>query len=100
MMLQQDKPDDFIIATGETHTVEEFVQAAFSHVGLNWKNHVKIDPRYFRPTEVDLLVGDASKAKKVLHWTPKVKFNDLVRIMVDADIKQLQTPEHETARTL
>jgi len=86
MMLQQDKADDFVIATGETHSVQEFVEAAFSQVGLDWQEHVKIDPRYFRPTEVDLLVGDASKAKKTLGWTPKVKFKELVRVMVEADL--------------
>lgn len=87
MMLQQKNPDDFVIATGETHSVEEFVDAAFSYVGLNWKNHVRIDPHYFRPTEVDLLVGDASKAQKILDWKPRTKFNELVRLMVDADLK-------------
>jgi GDPmannose 4,6-dehydratase len=85
LMLQQDKPEDYVIATGETHSVKEFVEEAFSHVGLDWKEHVKIDPRYFRPAEVDLLVGDASKAKRVLGWTPKIKFKELVRLMVDAD---------------
>lgn len=88
-MLQQDKPGDFVVATGETHSVEEFVQEAFQYVGLDWKKHVKIDPRYFRPTEVDLLIGDASKAKKLLNWEPQVKFKDLVRIMVDADLEAL-----------
>jgi GDPmannose 4,6-dehydratase len=90
LMLQQDKPDDYVIATGETHTVQEFVEESFSYAGLNWKDYVKIDPHYFRPTEVDLLVGDASKAKKVLNWTPKVKFKELVQIMVDADMKLAQ----------
>jgi GDPmannose 4,6-dehydratase len=85
LMLQQDKPDDYVVATGQTHTVEEFVEEAFSHVGLDWKKHVKIDPKYFRPTEVDLLIGDASKAKRQLNWTPTVTFKELVRIMVDAD---------------
>ncbi len=88
LMLQQDKPDDFVIATGETHTVQEFVESAFSHVGLDWKQYVKIDPRYFRPTEVDLLIGDASKAKKILGWTPQVKFKELVRMMVDHDLQE------------
>jgi len=85
LMLQQDKPDDYVIATGETHSVKEFVEEAFSHVGLNWKDHVKIDPHYFRPAEVDVLVGDASKARKVLGWSPRIKFKELVRLMVDAD---------------
>ena len=89
MMLQQEKPDDYVIATGETHTVKEFVQEAFHHAGLDWEKYVKIDPRYFRPTEVDLLVGDASKARNILQWTPKVKFKELVRIMVDADLKEI-----------
>jgi GDPmannose 4,6-dehydratase len=88
-MLQQDESDDFVLATGETHTVREFVETAFGHVGLDWEEHVKHDPRYERPAEVDLLIGDASKAKKVLGWEPKVKFHDLVRIMVDADLDLL-----------
>lgn len=86
LMLQQETPDDYVIATGETHTVQEFVELAFSHVGLNWKEYVKIDPHYFRPTEVDLLVGNAAKAQKVLGWKPRTKFEELVRIMVDADM--------------
>lgn len=89
MMLQQDKPDDYVIATGETHTVREFLEEAFSHVGLDHEKYVKIDPRYFRPAEVDLLIGDPSKAKKHLGWEPKTKFKDLVKIMVDADIEAL-----------
>jgi GDPmannose 4,6-dehydratase len=85
-MLQQGTPEDFVIATGETHSVREFVQEAFSYVGLAWEDHVRIDPHYFRPTEVDLLVGDASKAKRILDWAPKVRFKELVRLMVDADM--------------
>lgn len=85
-MLQQDKPDDYVIATGETHTVREFVEEAFGYVGLDWQDYVEIDPRYFRPTEVDLLLGDPSKAKTILGWEPKVKFIELVRMMVDADL--------------
>jgi GDPmannose 4,6-dehydratase len=88
-ILQQDSPEDFILATGETRSVREFVEAAFAHVDLDWKEYVKHDPRYERPAEVDLLVGDASKAKKVLGWEPKVRFHDLVRIMVDADLQLL-----------
>ncbi len=88
LMLQQEKPDDYVIATGETHTVKEFVEEAFSCVDLDWKKYVRIDPHYYRPTEVDLLVGDPTKAKKILGWTPKVKFKDLVRIMVDADLSE------------
>lgn len=91
LMLQQNKPDDYVIATGETHTVQEFVEAAFQAAGLSWKDHVKIDPRYYRPTEVDLLVGDASKARKALNWSPKVKFKDLVKIMVEADMQLAET---------
>ena len=84
-MLQQDQPDDFVIATGETHSVREFLEGAFSYVNLDWENHVEIDPWYMRPTEVDLLVGDATKARQILKWEPKTSFNDLVQIMVDAD---------------
>ena len=96
-ILQLDEGDDFVLATGETHTVREFVEAAFGHADLDWKQFVKHDPRYERPAEVDILLGDASKAKKILGWEPKVRFNRLVRIMVDADMDLLsrQTPrEH------
>jgi GDPmannose 4,6-dehydratase len=88
-MLQQDTPDDYVIATGETHTVREFLDEAFSYVGLDWRRYVEINPRYFRPAEVDVLVGDASKAKRVLGWQPTVTFRELVRLMVDADIAAL-----------
>ncbi len=88
-ILQRDSGDDFVIATGETHTVREFAEAAFAHVDLDWQKYVKHDERYERPAEVDLLIGDASKAKKVLDWEPKVRFKDLVRIMVDADMELL-----------
>ena len=93
-ILQQDSGDDFVIATGDTHTVREFAEASFAHVDLDWEKYVKHDPRYERPAEVDLLIGDASKAKKVLGWEPKVRFKDLVRIMVDADMELLsrETP--------
>ena len=90
LMLQQDNPDDYIVATGETHTVQEFLEHAFSHVQLDWKDHVKHDDRYERPAEVDLLVGDASKAKRILGWEPKVRFPQLVRLMVDADLASLE----------
>ena len=90
LMLQQEKPDDYVIATGETHSVQEFCEAAFGYAGLDWKQYVEIDPRYFRPAEVDLLIGDASKAKKQLGWEAKTRFKDLVRIMVDADITLLE----------
>jgi len=86
LMLQQERPDDFVIATGETHSVKEFLEESFSCAGLDWKEFVEIDSRYFRPTEVELLIGDASKAKKVLNWEPKVKFKELVKMMVDADM--------------
>jgi GDPmannose 4,6-dehydratase len=90
LMVQHDEPLDLVIATGETHTVREFVEAAFGHVGLEWEPYVDIDPRYFRPSEVEELLGDASKARDVLGWEPKVKFDELVRIMVDADVTALE----------
>jgi GDPmannose 4,6-dehydratase len=89
MMLQQDEPDDYVIATGETHTVQEFVEIAFAHAGLNWEDHVKLDPKFIRPAEVDLLIGDPAKAKQQLGWQPSVDFPSLVRMMVDADINLL-----------
>jgi GDPmannose 4,6-dehydratase len=85
LMLQQEQPDDYVIATGETHSVKEFLQESFSCVGLNWQDYVEIDPKYFRPAEVDLLIGDARKAKQVLGWEPRTTFKDLVRLMVAAD---------------
>jgi GDPmannose 4,6-dehydratase len=90
LILQQDRPDDYVIATGETHSVKEFCEEAFAHVGLDWRKYVEIDKRYYRPAEVDVLIGDASKAKKVLGWEPKTRFKDLVKLMVDADIKMLE----------
>src|SRR5579859_2890812 len=90
LILQQDKPDDFVIATGETHSVHEFCEEAFAHAGLDWQKYVELDKRYLRPAEVDLLIGDPSKASKVLGWQPKTKFKDLVKLMVDADIKMLE----------
>jgi GDPmannose 4,6-dehydratase len=87
MMLQREKPDDFVVGTGETHTVREFLDESFGYVGLDWHKYVEIDPRYFRPTEVDYLLADPSKANHELGWTPKVKFHELVRIMVDADLE-------------
>jgi GDPmannose 4,6-dehydratase len=89
LMLQQDEPEDYVIATNETHTIKEFLEEAFSHVGLNWKDYVEFDPKYLRPAEVDLLIGDYSKAKKQLDWEPKTKFKELVKIMVDADVDDL-----------
>ena len=88
-MLQQDRPEDYVIATGETHSVGEFLEEAFSYAGLNWKDHLEIDQKYFRPTEVDLLIGDASKAKKQLGWEPKTSLRELVRLMVDADMAEV-----------
>ena len=88
LMLQQNEPDDYVIATGETHSIREFLDEAFSYVGLDWQKYVEIDPRYFRPAEVDLLIGDATKAKQKLGWQPKVTFNELVKIMVDADMQE------------
>jgi GDPmannose 4,6-dehydratase len=87
LMLQQPEPDDFVIATGEMHSVRELVAAAFALVGLDWERHVHIDPRYFRPTEVDELCGDASKALRVLGWRPRTTFHDLVRLMLEADLR-------------
>jgi GDPmannose 4,6-dehydratase len=89
LMLQQETPDDYVIATGETHTVREFLEEAFSHAGLNWKDYVEHDVRYERPAEVDLLIGDASKAKEKLGWTPRTTFHDLVHLMVDEEIASL-----------
>lgn len=93
MMLQQDEPDDFVIATGETHSVREFLDEAFGYLDLDWQDCVELDPRYERPAEVDLLIGDASKAKSKLGWTPKTTFRDLVRIMVDADLESANSKE-------
>jgi len=88
MMLQQDAPDDYVVGTGDTRSVRELCEAAFNHVGLDYRNYVVQDPKFFRPAEVDLLVGDASKARAKLGWTPKVSFHELVRMMVDADLKR------------
>ncbi|MCF8034715.1 MAG: GDP-mannose 4,6-dehydratase [Desulfarculaceae bacterium] len=90
LMLQQDEPDDYVVATGETHSVRDFVEAAFNYVGLDWQEYVEIDPRYFRPAEVEYLRGDPSKAKQKLGWEPKVSFSGLVEMMVEAD---LQSPD-------
>ncbi len=86
-MLQQDEPDDYVVATGETHSVREFIEEAFSYAGLDWKQYVKTDQRYCRPAEVDLLIGDATKAREKLGWAPKTTFRELVRLMVDADME-------------
>ncbi len=94
LMLQQERPDDFVIATGESHSVKEFVEEAFQLLGLNWEDHVEVDPGYFRPTEVDRLLGDFSKARKMLRWEPKVNFKQLVRIMVEADLELARKEAH------
>jgi GDPmannose 4,6-dehydratase len=88
-MLQNNKPEDFVIGIGETHSVKEFVNEAFSYVDLDWEKYVKIDPRYFRPTDVGELIADSTKAKKVLSWQPKIIFKKLIKIMVDADMRKI-----------
>jgi GDPmannose 4,6-dehydratase len=101
LMLQQDKPDDYVVATGETHTVRDFLDEAFGMIGLNWHKYVEVDPKYYRPLEVDILLGDASKAKKRLGWEPRYKFKDLVKIMVESDLADegyLETSEREPAK--
>ncbi|HTS64272.1 MAG TPA: GDP-mannose 4,6-dehydratase [Candidatus Acidoferrales bacterium] len=90
LMLQQDKPDDYVIGTGETHSVREFVERAFAVAGLDWRDHVCIDPRYYRPAEVDALQADWSKARRVLGWEPSVRFSELVQLMVEADLRAIQ----------
>lgn len=96
LMLQKDKPDDYVIATNETHSIRECLDVAFGHVNLDWNQHVETDSRYFRPTEVELLIGDYSKAKAQLRWEPRTRFADLVKLMVDADIKLLK--DHREGR--
>jgi GDPmannose 4,6-dehydratase len=86
LMLQQPSPSDYVVATGETHSVREFLEEAFSYAGLDWEKHVKVDAKYLRPAEVDLLLGDASHARASLGWKPRVGFRDLVRLMVDAEL--------------
>ena len=93
MMLQQDEPDDYVVATGEAHSVQEFVEVAFAHAGLDWQKHVGIDPRYLRPAEVDHLIGDPAKARRQLGWKPSVDFKGLVTMMVDADIARIEAGE-------
>ena len=90
LMLQQPEPDDYVIATNETHTIRECLEVAFGRLGLDWQKYVEIDPRYYRPAEVELLIGDYSKAKRKMGWEPKTKFKDLIELMVDADLKLLQ----------
>ena len=94
LMMQRDEPEDYVIATGETHSVREFVDEAFSYAGLDWNKYVKIDPRYFRPAEVDMLVGDPGKANRMLGWKPKTTFTELVHMMVDADIELINKEHH------
>lgn len=89
LMLQRETPDDYVVATGETHTVQKLVEIAFSHAGLDWQQHVKLDPAFLRPAEVDLLVGDPAKAKKELGWKPRVSFEQMITMMVEADIERL-----------
>lgn len=92
LMLQQDEPDDYVVGTGETHTVREFVEIAFSHVGLNYEDHVVIDPKFYRPAEVDILLADPTKAKNELNWECEVSFQELVVKMVDSDLARLNVP--------
>ncbi len=98
LMLQQDKPDDFVIGTGETHSVEEFVQIAFEHAGLDWRQYVTIDPKFYRPAEVDLLLGDPTKSREKLGWKPEVGFEELVTMMVDSDLASLSIKTGSTNR--
>jgi GDPmannose 4,6-dehydratase len=90
LMLQQDQPDDYVVATGETHPVRELCQIAFDQVGLNWEDHVVIDPQFMRPAEVDLLIGDPAKAREKLGWKPQIGFDELIRMMVDSDLAELK----------
>ncbi len=90
LMLQQDEPDDYVISTGQTHSVKELCQAAFGHVGLNWEDHVVVDQKFYRPAEVDLLIGNPAKARAKLGWEPTVSFEELVQMMVDSDLKVIQ----------
>jgi GDPmannose 4,6-dehydratase len=100
LMLQQNEPDDYVIATNETHSVREFLEIAFRHAGFNWEDYVEIDQRYYRPSEVDVLIGDYSKAKAKLGWEPKTRFKDLVRLMVEADMELLRRQQQgETVRS-
>jgi GDPmannose 4,6-dehydratase len=91
LMLQQERADDYVISTGESHSVRELVQIAFGHVGLDWQKHVRLDPKFLRPAEVDHLIGDSSKARTTLGWKPEVDFAHLVTMMVDADLARLST---------
>ena len=88
-MLQNNKPEDFVIGTGEAHSIREFMEESFGYVGLNWEHYVRIDPMYFRPTEPETLIADTTKARTVLNWNPKIKFKELVKLMVDADMRAI-----------
>jgi GDPmannose 4,6-dehydratase len=94
LMLQQPEPDDYVIATGETHSVREFLEEAFSYAGLDWQKYTEFDPWYYRPAEVDLLVGDATKARKKFGWEAKTRFKELIHLMVDADTQMMGTQRH------
>jgi GDPmannose 4,6-dehydratase len=98
IMLQQEQPCDYVIGTGETHSVKEFVEAAFEHVGLDWRQYVQIDPRYYRPADVDALLADPQKARRELGWTSKTGFRDLVKLMVDAEVAAVSAPERSHGR--
>ncbi len=98
LMLQCERPDDYVVATGETHSVREFCQEAFDYVGLDWEKYVRVDPKFYRPAEVDLLVGDAGKARRILNWQPTVTFSEIVQRMVDADLMALQQSGNHTPR--
>lgn len=98
MILQQQAPDDFVLATGETHSIRELLEVAFGSVGLNWKEYVEIDPKLIRPAEVECLCGDASKARRILGWAPKVTFEELIRMMVASDLEQVQKGERASAK--
>jgi GDPmannose 4,6-dehydratase len=99
LMLQQERADDYVIATGKSHSVRELVEVAFTHVGLDWQKHVKTDPKFLRPAEVDLLIGEPSKARAVLGWTPAVDFEGLVKMMVDADLARYERAKQLTANS-
>ena len=96
LMLQHSEPDDYVVATNETHSIREFLDIAFNHVNLDWQNYVKFDQRYLRPAEVDILIGDATKAKEKLGWEPSITFEELVKLMVDSDLKALEETQEAT----
>ena len=99
-MLQQEQPDDYVVGSGTTHSVRELCEAAFGHVGLDWRDHVVVDPKYYRPAEVDLLVSDPSKAQQCLGWAPTVSFDELVTMMVDADLAALREPNNHRGESM